>query len=390
MKLNQLRRTTRDGRWIPEIDGLRFLAIAAVFLFHLYGELANRSGRIIPVEPRYRALFYMVGNGDRGVRLFFVISGMILALPFARHWLQDGPPVSLRKYYLRRLTRLEPPYLASILVVLLLAGIYLHGFGPGYWGHALATALYQHTLVYGFMSTVNPVTWSLEVEIQFYAIAPLMMMVYRIRSAAWRRGLLIAALPIVALAQSFIPDVPSRGTGSIVYYLQYFLTGLLLADLYLTDTRALRLPRILDAAGIASLACILWLPTGFTAHALLPVFIAILILSALRGDLVRRALATPWIATLGGMCYSIYLLHFIFIAAVFKVSRRLIFPQLDFLANLAIQLVVLGIPVLLLCTVFYILIERPCMDPAWPAKLWHWVTGRRRAEAAALDASTRR
>ena len=44
MLLDRIRRITRDGRWIPEIDGLRFVAIMSVLLFHLYGELQDRSG----------------------------------------------------------------------------------------------------------------------------------------------------------------------------------------------------------------------------------------------------------------------------------------------------------------------------------------------------------
>jgi peptidoglycan/LPS O-acetylase OafA/YrhL len=106
MLLNRLRRVTRDGRWIPEVDGLRFIAIFSVILFHMLNEMIGRIG---PVEPGYRWLEQPLSNGFRGVTLFFVISGMILALPFARQYLESRP-VSLRKYYLRRVTRLEPPY----------------------------------------------------------------------------------------------------------------------------------------------------------------------------------------------------------------------------------------------------------------------------------------
>src|ERR1700738_5416449 len=105
MMIDRIRRITRDGRWIPEIDGLRFIAIFSVLLFHFGGELANRSGRIIPIEPRYLPLFRLIGNGERGVRLFFVISGMILAMPFARYFLAQSKKVSLRKYHMLRVTR---------------------------------------------------------------------------------------------------------------------------------------------------------------------------------------------------------------------------------------------------------------------------------------------
>ncbi len=68
---------------------------------------------------------------------------MILALPYARQHLLGARPVSLRKYYLRRLTRLEPPYLASLLLILVLTLIYSHLHLPtGYFVHLLATAFY--------------------------------------------------------------------------------------------------------------------------------------------------------------------------------------------------------------------------------------------------------
>ncbi len=97
MLLDRIRRVTRDGRWIPEIDGLRFVAIMSVLLYHMFGELQNRSGRVISVEPRYAGLFWPIANGNCGVSLFFIISGFVLALPFARHFLKGAGTVSLRK-----------------------------------------------------------------------------------------------------------------------------------------------------------------------------------------------------------------------------------------------------------------------------------------------------
>lgn len=67
---NRLRRVTNGRAWIPEIDGLRFLAIAGVVLFHIGGELSARSGHIIPLEHRYWLVGLALGNADRGVRLF--------------------------------------------------------------------------------------------------------------------------------------------------------------------------------------------------------------------------------------------------------------------------------------------------------------------------------
>lgn len=382
--LDRMRRVTRDGRWIPEIDGLRFLAIAGVLIFHLGGELQARSGRWIPIEPRYTALFDWLGNGDRGVRLFFVISGMILAMPFARQWLAGGRTVSLRKYYLRRVTRLEPPYLLSVVMFTAMVAIYTHGLAPGFLAHALASSVYLHGLIFGTMSPVNAVTWSLEIEIQFYVLAPLVMQIFRVPGKTLRRGLMAAIILLLGwLQMPFAQD--ARVAMSVLFYLQYFLGGLLIADVFVLDLPTMPSSWMWDVVGLGSLLCMFGLGRDlYAAHVLLPFAMGLLILSAMRSHVLRRCFQQPWIAVTGGMCYSIYLLHLAFIAVFFKVTRRAILPQLDFLGNFLLQCVVTMIPVLLCCAVFYLLVERPCMDPDWPSKLWQRVTGRQRRGAAEM------
>lgn len=386
MILDKVRRITRDGRWIPEIDGLRFIAIISVVLFHLSGELGSRSGRLIPIEHRYYGLFYAIGNGDRGVRLFFVISGMILAMPFARYALAQGNKVSLQKYYMRRVTRLEPPYILSVLLFTALIAVYFRGVPlQGYGWHALASLFYLHNVTYGELSPVNPVTWSLEVEIQFYLLAPLIMQIFWIRGRSLRRTVMAAAILALGLAQAHWRTNP-RFTLSILFYLQYFLAGLLVADVFVLDLVEMRSTWLWDLAGLAGLALMYGLGHDqYAAHVLLPFALAILCLAAMKSLLLRRFVANPWIAVIGGACYSIYLLHFALMAAVFKVTRRLIVARFDFLENFIIQCIVTGLPILLLSLVFYRLVERPCMDPDWSSKLWRRVTRWRGREVDFFD-----
>ena len=387
MLIEKIRRITRDGRWIPEIDGLRFIAISSVFLFHLAGELAARSGRLIPIEPRYRPLFWAIGNGDRGVLLFFVISGMILALPFARHHLLQAKEVSLRKYYMRRVTRLEPPYMLSMALFVIMILVYQHGrLDPGYAGHAAASFFYLHNIVYGTMSWINPVTWSLEVEIQFYLLAPFFMLIFLFRRRLARRIGIAVAILVIGMAQAPFSHIP-RVQLSILFSVQYFLAGLLLADIFVLDLPHMRTTWLWDVAGFAALIYMYGMGHDvYAAHVLLPFVFFVLCLAAMRSVLLRKFVSNPWIAVIGGMCYSIYLLHFALMAAFFKATRKLIVVRFDFLANYAIQLAVVGIPILLCSILYYKLIERPCMDPDWPSKLWHALTGRRGEEVELLDA----
>ena len=105
-------RDTSTGFYLPEIDGLRFFAISWVFIYHLNYYLIKNH----PVD--LTNIFQgIAGNGHLGVELFFVISGFVLSLPFARYYLKDGKKVYLKQYFIRRLTRLEPPYFLIMILL---------------------------------------------------------------------------------------------------------------------------------------------------------------------------------------------------------------------------------------------------------------------------------
>lgn len=110
--LERLSRRTTSGRFIAEIDGLRFVSIALVVLYHMAGYVAAQAAG----APRH-AIFRIAVHGHYGVPLFFAISGFVLGLPFAGQHLAGGRPVRLRPYFLRRLTRLEPPYSLCMLAL---------------------------------------------------------------------------------------------------------------------------------------------------------------------------------------------------------------------------------------------------------------------------------
>ncbi len=247
--------------------------------------------------------------------------------------------------------------------------------------------VYLHNLIFGDTSPINPVTWSLEVEIQFYLLAPLVMQIFRIESRTIRRGVLIAGVLALGLLQ--IPFLHNpRFILSIGYQLQYFLIGLLLADIFVLDLKDIRSSWMWDVAALAGL-CVMygWHRDQYAAHVLLPFALGTICLAAMRSLVLRRFVAQPWIAVIGGMCYSIYLMHFMLLAAIFKISQRLIVARADFLTNYLIQCVVAGIPIFFLSFLFYMLVERPCMDPDWPSHLWHRVTGRNESEMKVLDAA---
>jgi peptidoglycan/LPS O-acetylase OafA/YrhL len=362
-----LRRITSDGRWVPEIDALRFIAIASVVVFHISGELLRRSGHPVDVQPRYAWLEWICHNGDRGVRLFFVISGYILCQPFLRQNLEHRKKVSLTYYYLRRLTRLEPPYILSLLICTAAIKIFWHTGWHELLPHLFASMFYLHGLVYHQMSTINFVTWSLEIEAQFYILAPLLAAVFLIRNAATRRMVMFAAMVGFGLLPQYLPHVDVGVT--IFFYLNYFLAGFLLADLLLSPAAVLQRHWRWDIASLIFWPAIFGIAAEWPPmHFWMPFLVLPVYLAAFRGPISNKIFNIRSIALIGGMCYSIYLMHELTIETFFKFTRRFTGFH-DYLLNWGLQIALLGGAVLCVGTAFYLLVERPFMDTALPRRL---------------------
>ena len=369
--LLHFRRITSSVAYVPEIDGIRFIAIASVFLFHLAGDILRHSPAGYGGQLQHDWVFWLTQNGNFGVQLFFVLSGFLLALPFAAYHINGEKAVNLTKYFKRRLTRLEPPYLAALLfffVLKLAAG--RDGFS-NLLPHLLSSVFYIHNLVYARPSDVNFVAWSLEVEVQYYLLAPVLTAIlFRPRSALLRRSAIVA----LALLVTFLSLLPhsQRADLSILGQGSYFLAGLLLADCYVTRTASQRGRIGWDIATIIPAATIFLLLRNFYTLAFFgPFAVFFVYYGVFHGQLIRKALSHPVISTIGGMCYSIYLVHNYVIAACGMYSERLT-ASLPFHQQLLIQTLIMAPVVLFTCGIFYLLIERPCMRPDWPARTVNW------------------
>lgn len=362
----RLRRETSSGRFIPQVDGLRFFAIAGVLVFHIHEYLQPR----LAIESTGRGLDALVdgvaSQGFVGVQLFFAISGFILALPFAEAHLAGRPRPRLRKYFARRVTRLEPPYFANLLVMYLVYGV-LAGGGGALLPHLLASMGYVHNVVYGARSAVNGVAWSLEIEVQFYVVAPLLAMVFRLRSTILRRALLAGSIALLSL-QNATAVGPWNLT--LANHLQYFLVGFLLADFYLTQWRDDRRPRFAwDVAGTlvwAGIVAVVYWQTF--PRELLPPLIAVAYAAAFRGPVWRRITGSAALVAIGGMCYSIYLWHLLIYPTVASATAPFVVGS-SYWANMLAQTAVVGMVTLVPCALLFLLLEKPFMSRDWPARL---------------------
>jgi peptidoglycan/LPS O-acetylase OafA/YrhL len=374
-----LARETSSRSFIPEIDGLRFIAITLVVLYHATYWLAPQAPRV------YRAV---VSHGNFGVQLFFVISGFILAVPFAKQHLQiDGDRtgrVDLRRYFLRRLTRLEPPYIINLFLWFWIKVLLLHKPLRALLPHVAASVFYSHNWIYGAPSEINFYAWSLEVEVQFYLLAPLLSIIFVIRSREIRHAVFVAIILVLSVQRLTLTE-GERAFQYLTFFGQaeWFITGLVLADIYLIEWK--QKPKRSEAWNL--LGVISW-PAIFVTLSMrderslaaslltvaLPWLVLVSYVAVFRAPLLNRFARLRPIYTVGGMCYSIYLYHGYVVVAVMRAQQRF-FTTNVFAIDTVIGLLAIAAAVCALCGTAFVLFEKPFMRPSWPAD-WRLRTAR--------------
>jgi len=387
-----LSRVMTKGRdFVPQIDGLRFVAIIAVLMFHVraitawhYGvSLESSTGTDGPVN-------WIYGAGCKGVELFFAISGFILGLPFARQYLGRAEPVRLQAYYLRRLTRLEPPYVIQLVFVFFVAAFFLRHqpnhpdlyHQPDWLARTLrnlgVSLFYGNGLLHHAQPHPNIVLWSLEIEVQFYLLAPLLARVFQIPSAPGRR---LAIMGLMLLPEALGQIWPaSAGLETLLGWtilgkLQFFMAGFLFCDLYLnghvpTDRRN----HLWDFYFLGAVVAVVCLAHWGLDYPFLPWLALLGFGSAFRGKITHWLLGHRLLTTIGGMCYTIYMYHWLMISGLTHLTLKL--STHIFWLDLLIQFVVMSAIIIAVCSVLFALFERPFMQRNWPQKFRAWVTGK--------------
>ena len=358
--IERFRRVTSNGAYMPEIDGLRFIAIVLVaFLLHL-GTYLN-SYVLNSKIPGF--LYAICWEGGYGVAIFFIISGFILSLPFARQYFLNEPKVVIKKYLFRRLTRLEPAYILSLIIYFILR-IWVMKYEtfrellPHFW----ASFFYLHTIVYGQHPVVNAVAWSLEIEVQFYLLAPLLCNIYRLKNEKIRRAI-FAVLIIVGVGIAFRQQYQ---IGNILNNYCYFLSGMLMAELYVlkkSDFNA----KLFTLLGSTCFIVSLFIPSYYVSvwFCLLKLLLVLIFFFlVLHNSNLKRWLSYQPIAIIGGMCYSIYLIHQGVLGYLRHHFAAIIFSNIFWINGLIHYLLAISI-ILIVSGIFFLLVEKPTMKREW-------------------------
>jgi peptidoglycan/LPS O-acetylase OafA/YrhL len=188
-----------SARRIPELDGLRGLAILLVLICH-FGYAANSAAG-------HRWLFYLIDAGSlswSGVDLFFVLSGFLIGgiLLDARN-----SPNYFKAFYTRRVFRIIPIYAVVVVAFYVCVAAGIPGriagsdwlFGPTVPWHAYATFTQNIQYAVGGPTSAAwlAATWSLAVEEQFYLILPAVIWFVSERWLPYVLGSAILAAPLL-------------------------------------------------------------------------------------------------------------------------------------------------------------------------------------------------
>lgn len=190
-------RAPRSSAHVPELDGVRGIAIAAVMALHFLC-----SPIVVPANLFERAMVRVTGYGVWGVDLFFVLSGYLITGILAD---AKGAARYFRTFYMRRTLRIFPLYYAVLLVTVVL-------LPAGFLAHYAPTALKIRAVqgwLWPYLTNVYLVTqgsfslpyvshfWTLAIEEHFYFVWPFIIAFTR-RETAMRVCVVLSGLALTS------------------------------------------------------------------------------------------------------------------------------------------------------------------------------------------------
>jgi peptidoglycan/LPS O-acetylase OafA/YrhL len=319
---------------VVTLDLLRGFASLSVCWFHL----TNGNEHFLEAG-------WLRSSGEYGwigVNVFFVISGFIIpyALAQGSYGIAD-----YGRFLLKRIVRLDPPYIATILIVIVLG--YLTSQVPGFRGPPFHVSLVQVLVHLGYANVflgypwLNPVFWTLAIELQYYLLVGLLFPLINTK----RTAVSVTTLVCLAIVALVIPGRPY-----VFHWLFLFMLGIVTFQF-----RRRYVSRLVYLVQVAVLTLGAWRNDGLiigiagAATAMIIAFVDV--------NLDRH-----W-TFLGMISYSLYLLHVPIGGRVINLGERLGGGLSTKLAVLAVALAV----TLATSWIFYRLVERPAQR--WSAAL---------------------
>lgn len=369
-----------DKSHLDVLTGIRGWAALWVFLYHAWSLSGHPDLTLVlagvPVD-----FTPLASIGGAGVTIFFVLSGFLLAIPFAE-WqsgLRQRP--ALDRYFLRRVLRVFPAYYAQLAILLLIAAWVPGQTGIDDWGSLFRHLLMLFTPPPLGTVPVNGVWWTLPIEFSFYLVLPLLALLLRpgrwwlllvgglVTMYLWRHGV-VTRMPDASIPQRVVASYQLPGS------MDAFGLGMLAAYLYVNRLRlpGWVLPHLnLGRLGLPGLALVLvatyWLPGKRHEYwADNPIFylwtpalvlgVAAIILAGVGGGrMINRLFTNRFMVYAGLVSYSYYIWHFPVLNWIVATEWFQALGSMRFLALLLVSAPLIFV----VSTLSYVLVEVPGM-----------------------------
>jgi peptidoglycan/LPS O-acetylase OafA/YrhL len=343
------RRTSGPGR-VQSIDGLRGIAALLVALFHLHLAVSRTA-----TDWLWSPIDWIARNGDKGVDIFFVISGFVIALSVSKGAETIG---YFGRFILRRSIRLDPPYWSAILLEVMLLHLTQRFFpehpavlptGPQLLSHPFYL---QDLLGYG---NIVPIFWTLCYEIQFYGffVGLIVLRHYLpavLQSIRWT-AVVAGGLFLLSMWVRFISPGSTPHGLFIDRWYQFFIGTLT----YFAISEPGRLKMLYIAwAGLA----VVLVSTSASLMHLLPIVVSAWIVFDARHVRWSRLLSSRPLQFLGAISYSLYLYHSSVGWRFISLVQRLIPGRWSSTMAIAVYLAAVGVSILF-SALMWRFIERP-------------------------------
>jgi peptidoglycan/LPS O-acetylase OafA/YrhL len=326
---------------IDGVDLLRGLAIFFVLMNHVNMRLLLAH---IPYSQRLpeQLVSSLVWNGQRGVQIFFAISGFLITSTTLRRW-GSLERTSLRGFYLMRFARIAPLLILLLVVLSALHFAQIHNFvvqaKTGGLSRALLAALTFHVNVLearrGYLPGNWDILWSLSIEEMFYLFFPLAA------RFLGRTKWFLALLLVFVVAGPFARTMLAHGNevwqeysylGGMDSIALGCLTALLVAGREFSS-RARKIQVAIGASLVIFILCFSNLAdsaglgrTGLDMS-VIAVATCLLIAAATQSRWKAPRLMAP-LLHLGQHSYEIYLTHMFVVFALFSLFQRIGSPML--------------------------------------------------------------
>jgi peptidoglycan/LPS O-acetylase OafA/YrhL len=319
---------TSDRR-ITAVDMLRGIASLFVCIFHFTNGNQNYLSNG----------YWLKDLGDFGwvgVEIFFVISGFIIpySLYNTRYQVKN-----FKKFLLKRIGRIEPPYFLSI--VLILALNYLSMLSPYFKGKPFSIDYFNLLLHVAYLidffkeTWLNSVFWTLAIEFQFYLLIGLLFPFINHR----KLGTFLIVISLLLLSNILI-----KSSVTIFHHIPYFLLGISIFRRKIGMDRQ-KPTWIIELILLA----VIYLQYGFVS-VISAGFTWVILVGFERWE-------NKWVLWLGRISYSLYLVHVPFGGRLINLSMNFFHTDLSRTFILLITLII----TLCFSYLFYKCVELPAI-----------------------------